>query len=228
MRFFRIFIKARGCMDKKIAERLKAARSLAGYGNRKDFCSQFDIPYDTLDAWERGKNPLTLKGAKRIVDALKSVGICCSEDWLMHGKGFFPRPLKEVIPHISIDSSNTLNLFEQYLNLAAEISTFITLNEDSIITIIKDETMLPFYEKGNYVGGLKLQRKDLRKAINKRCIIEFLDGQITVGQLLKLNASSYKVRALNKNVDIEHVIEKPSLEIASVAPVLWHRTFFAG
>lgn len=215
-------------MDKKIAERLKAARSLAGYGNRKDFCSQFNIPYDTLDAWERGKNPLTLKGAKRIVDVLRSVGIYCSEEWLMKGQGVSPRPLKEVIPHISIDSSTTLTLFEQYLNLAAEISTFITLNEGSIITIIKDETMLPFYEKGNYVGGLKLRRKDLGKAINKRCIIEFLDGQIRVGQLLKLNTSSYKVRALNKNVDIEHVIEEPSLEIASIAPVLWHRTFSAG
>lgn len=212
-------------MDIKRAERLKVARSFAGYGNRKDFCSHFDIPYDTLDAWERGKNPLTLKGAKRIVDALKSVGIYCSEDWLINGKGISPRPLTEMISEISIDSSNSLNLFEQNLNLATEISTFTTLNKNSIITIIKDETMLPFYEKGDYVGGIKLQREDIHKAINKRCIVEFLDGPITVGQLLKPNASSYKVCALNQNATTERVIEEPSLKIVFVAPILWHRTF---
>src|SRR5688572_4783461 len=133
----------------KTAELLKAARSLAGYGNRRDFCSHFDISYDTLDAWERGKNPLTPKGAKRIVDILNSVGIYCSGDWLMKGEGLSPRPLKEILPEIGVDLSDSLNLFQKNITLSAEISTFTTLNKDSIITIIKDESMLPFYEKGD-------------------------------------------------------------------------------
>ena len=80
---------------KQIATRLKAARSLAGYTNRRDFCAHFNIPYDTLDAWERGKNPLTLKGAKRIVESLRTKGIYCSEEWLRDGKGLSPRSLEE-------------------------------------------------------------------------------------------------------------------------------------
>jgi hypothetical protein len=211
----------------KTAERLKVARSLAGYGNRRDFCSHFDIPYDTLDAWERGKNPLTLKGAKRVIDILKSVGIYCSVDWLMKGEGLSPRPLKEIIPDIEVDLSDSLNLFEKNITLATEISTFTTLNKDSIITIIRDESMLPFYEKGDYVGGVRLRGDDITNAINKKCIVEFLDERITVGQLQKSNNSlSYKVCPLNKSAAKKPKTETSSLEIVSAAPVLWHRTFF--
>ncbi len=211
----------------KTAERLKVARSLAGYGNRKDFCTHFDLPYDTLDAWERGKNPLTLKGAKRIIDILKSVGVYCSENWLMKGEGLSPRPLKEFIPDIEIDLSDSLNLFEKNITLATEISTFTTLNKDSIITIIKDDSMLPFYEKGDYVGGVRLRGDDIINAINKKCIVEFLDGHITIGQLQKSNKSlSYKVCTLNKSASKKPKTEASSLEIVSAAPILWHRTFF--
>src|SRR5690349_4580860 len=67
---------------KKTAERIKAARSIAGYAERKAFCSRFSFPLATLEAWERGKNPLTLKGAKRLVEILREAGIYSSEEWL--------------------------------------------------------------------------------------------------------------------------------------------------
>lgn len=211
----------------KIADRLKVARSIAGYSNRKDFCSHFDIPYDTLDAWERGKNPLTLKGAKRIINILKSVGIYCSEDWLIKGEGLSPRPLKEITPDIEINLSNSLNLFEKNINLVTEISTFTTLNKDSIITIIRDESMLPFYEKGDYVGGVRLRGDDIVHALNKRCIVEFLDEQLTVGQLQQSDDSYFHiVDFLKKKRYKNSEKERVASEIVSVAPILWHRTFF--
>lgn len=211
----------------KIAERLKVARSIAGYGNRKDFCSHFDIPYDTLDAWERGKNPLTLKGAKRIVDVLNSVGIYCSGDWLMKGEGLSPRPLKEILPDMGIDLSGSLSLFEKNIGLATEVSTFTTLNKDSIITIIRDESMLPFYEKGDYVGGIRLRGHNIINAIGKRCIVEFVDECIIVGQLQQSKKSySYEVESANKNITKKPKMEEHLAEIAAVAPILWHRTFF--
>ena len=221
----------------KTAERIKVVRSLAGYSNRKDFCSHFDIPYDTLDAWERGKNPLTLKGAKRIIDILRSAGIYCSEDWLMKGEGFSPRPLKEILPEMEIDPSDSLNLFEKNITLATEIATFTTLNKDSIITIIRDESLLPFYEIGDYVGGVRLRGDDIINAVNKKCIVEFLDGFITVGQLQQSNNSpTYSLHSWNtrtakkpKRKEFsfkEHSLKECSLEIISAAPILWHRTFF--
>jgi transcriptional regulator with XRE-family HTH domain len=208
---------------KEVAERLKVARSLAGYGNRKNFCAQFDISYDTLDAWERGKNPLTSKGAKRIVEILKSAEIYCSEDWLMTGEGLSPRPLKEIIPEGLKGSSASLTLFEKNLTLVMEISTFTTLNKDSIITLIKDDTMLPFYEKGDHVGGTRIRGDDFKKAILRRCIVEFVGGEIAVGQLKK-TSSSYEVYPVNKEASATPLVES-SIKISSVAPIVWHRTF---
>lgn len=208
----------------KVAERLKAARSLAGYSNRKDFCAHFGLSYDTLDGWERGKNPLTLKGARRIVESLKLVGIYCSEEWLMKGTGASPRPFQEIIPTLSLNPHESLNLFEQQLNLATELSTFTTLNKNSILTIIRDDSMLPFYEKGDYVGGIKLMGQEIEKAIHKRCIVEFSGTYIVVGQLKKLH-TTYQVCPGNKQAGIAPTKEDSSLKILSVAPILWHRTF---
>lgn len=228
----------------KTGERIKVARSLTGYGNRKDFCAHFDIPYDTLDAWERGKNPLTPKGAKRITDILRSVGIYCSGDWLMKGEGLSPRPLKEILPEMGLSLFDSLNLFEKNMTLATEISTFTTLNKDSIITIMRDDSMLPFYEKGDYVGGIRLRGEDIFHALHKKCIVESLDGRIIIGQLQHSNNSHshvYKVCSLNKSPTKkpngeelsfketslkEDTLKESPLEIVSAAPILWHRTFF--
>jgi len=87
--------------------------------------------------------------------------------------------------------------------------------------------MLPFYEKGGYVGGVRLRGDDIINATNKKCIVEFLDGHITIGQLQKSNKSfSYKVCTLNKSAPKKPKTGESSLEIVSAAPILWHRTFF--
>jgi len=215
---------------KQIAVRLKAARSLAGYTNRRDFCAHFNIPYDTLDAWERGKNPLTLKGAKRIVESLRTKGIYCSEEWLRDGKGLSPRSLEEPslsqVSDLLINPSASLSAFEKNMNLATEISTFITLNQGSTVTLVKDDDMLPFYKKGDYVGGIKVMGPDLHKALNKRCIVEFLDGETTVRQLQKLKSSSYYSLYTPHKKTKEHCVNKDLKQIAFAAPILWHRSFY--
>lgn len=209
---------------KKVAERLKAARSLAGYNNRRDFCTHFGLPYDTIDAWERGKNPLTLKGAKRIIDSLKSVGIYCSEEWLIEGTGVSPRSFQEAFPMINLNPSESLSVFEEHLGLAAELSTFTTLNRNSILTLIRDDSMLPFYAEGDYVGGIRLPKGDQEEALHKRCIVEFPENSIAVGQFEKVNGN-YRVSPLNKDAQTEIIEDVPPMNIVSVAPIVWHRIF---
>lgn len=212
-------------IEKKIAERLKAARSMAGYAERKAFGARFDIPLATLEAWERGKNPLTLKGARRIVQALKSVGVYSSEEWLMTGKGFSPRPIEEISVELDLDSPSALKTLEKNLKIAKELSTFTTLNDEAIVTIIRDDSMLPFYEEGHYVGGIKLPKSAFHEALDKRCIIEFQNGQTTVRYLSKgKNLSHYNISAINKNTTTK-LITAENVKIASVAPIIWHRAF---
>lgn len=211
-------------MSKRTPERIKAARSIAGYAERKAFCLKFDFPLATLEAWERGKNPLTPKGAKRLVDILRDVGIYCSEEWLIEGKGISPRPFKEIAEGFKIDSKGTVGSLGKNLKLAREVSTFITLNEEALVTIIRDDGMLPFYAEGDYVGGVRVG-PTLHEAVNKKCIIELANGKIIVRQLYQgKDPSTFNVSAINLNSKKVPLTEQ-NIEIRSVAPILWHRTF---
>lgn len=206
----------------KISERIKTARSMAGYSERKAFCSRFSFPLATLEAWERGKNPLTLKGAKRLVDILREVGIYCSEEWLREGTGISPRPMEELSEGLKEDLQQSPELGKT-LRIAKEISTFVTLNEDAVVTIVRDDAMLPFYSKGDYVGGIKLKGPDLREAIHKKCIIELLTGKVLVRQLYEGDGPQhFMISTVNLNTNVTPMTEH-NVEVISAAPILWHR-----
>lgn len=210
---------------KKISQRIKAARSIAGYSERKTFCNKFSFPLATLEAWERGKNPLTQKGAKRLVDILREVGIYCSEEWLREGKGISPCPFKEISEEIKVNPFEPVIALEKNLKVAREVSTFITLNEGAVVTIVKDDAMLPFYEEGDYVGGIKYRGASLEEAINKKCIVELSNGKMLVRQLYRgTDHETYSIGAINLNTK-KALLTEHMVKIISAAPILWHRSF---
>ncbi len=210
---------------KKISQRIKAARSIAGYSERKTFCNRFGFPLATLEAWERGKNPLTLKGAKRLVDILREVGIYCSEEWLKDGEGISPRPFEEMSEENKVNPSKSFIALGKNLKIAREISTFITLHEGAVVTIIKDDAMLPFYEEGDYVGGIKCFGPSIKEAINKKCIVELSNGKMLVRQLYRgTDPGTYSICAINLNTKKVPLTEH-TVKIISAAPILWHRSF---
>ncbi|HUX78746.1 MAG TPA: hypothetical protein VMW10_03220 [Alphaproteobacteria bacterium] len=210
---------------KKISQRIKVVRSLAGYSERKTFCLRFGFPLATLEAWERGKNPLTLKGATRLVDILREVGIYCSEEWLREGKGISPRPFEEISTELKVDPSDSVIALEKNLKAAREVSAFITLNEGAVVTIIKDDAMLPFYEEGDYVGGIKHIGPSIKEAINKKCIVELSSGEILVRQLYPgIDPGTFSISAINLNTKKVRLTEH-MVKIVSAAPILWHRSF---
>ena len=59
-------------------DRLRRARILAGIATRREFEIKYQISANTLQGWEQGKNPLSKKGAKRIIEALKAEGVRAS------------------------------------------------------------------------------------------------------------------------------------------------------
>src|SRR3990167_671549 len=90
-------------------DRLRRARILAGIATRREFEIKYQISANTLQGWEQGKNPLSKKGAKRIIEALKTEGVICSLEWLMNGTGVPPRPFE--MNHNDITSESDLENF---------------------------------------------------------------------------------------------------------------------
>lgn len=210
---------------KKTAERIKAARSVAGYFERKAFCLKFGFPHATLEAWERGKNPLTSKGARRLVEVLRGVGVYCSEEWLREGKGLSPRPLHELSEDFVSDSSDSLEMLSKNLAVAKEISTFITLNKGAMVTLVNDDAMLPFYKTGDYVGGIRYEGKKIVNALNKKCIIELTSGKNLVRQLYSGKQQNlYTLSTVALDMTKAPLIEY-DMQVIAAAPILWHRTF---
>ncbi|OGT45453.1 MAG: hypothetical protein A3E82_03400 [Gammaproteobacteria bacterium RIFCSPHIGHO2_12_FULL_38_11] len=209
-------------------ERLRRARILAGISTRREFEKKYQVSANTLQGWEQGKNPLSKKGAKRILEALKNEGLICSMEWLIHGVGVPPRPFE--MTYGETPSSNDLDTFLSSLHLQEEqaiyqeLQTFKTNNTNSIIITISDDTMEPQFRAGDYVGGIRLTKpEDLQLYTGQPCIVELSDHTIIPRYLhADTESGTYTLSCTNfqsKNPPLNIFNAK----IISAAPILWHR-----
>lgn len=207
------------------AERLKILRSIAGFSSRKAFCEAVGIPLPTMESWEKEGNTLSSKGAKRLISALEKLGVSCTEEWLFWGVGFFPQNqgIKKDTPRI-FESKNKLENNNKII--FKEISTFLKQDSQAIVLFVADHQMYPFYDKGDYVGGLRLFNKDISQAVGCNCIIEKEDGVILVrrleGSLVKDRYSLFCYTP-TEQYSFVSACDTP---LKSVAPIIWHRKFF--
>lgn len=85
-------------------ERLHALYKLARL-KKKDFAQLLGLSSRTLNLWESGKLPISRKNASLIAVALEKIGIVCSEEWLLFGKGREPLAKQPTSPeNMALDS----------------------------------------------------------------------------------------------------------------------------
>ena len=208
-------------------ERLRRARILAGISTRRAFEEKYQISANTLQGWEQGKNPLSKKGAKRIVEALKNEGLICSPDWLINGNGVPPRAfemLKEIPAETDLENLlNQMHLQEEQA-IYQELQTFKTHNPNPIIITISDDTMEPQFREGDYVAGTRLTRpEDIQKHLGEPCIVELSDHTIIARHLhgdsklgcYTLSCTNFRSKQAPLTIS--------NAQIISAAPILWHR-----
>lgn len=208
-------------------DRLRRARILAGISTRREFEKKYQISANTLQGWEQGKNPLSKKGAKRIVEALKIEGLICSVEWLMNGTGVPPRPFemtydKTASPADMEKLFSQMNLHEEQA-IYQELQTFKTHNPNAIIITVSDDAMEPHYRSGDYIGGIRLTRhEDIQHYLGQPCIIELIDHTIIPRYIHADNESAYTLSCSNFQCKTPP-LNIFNAKIISVAPILWHR-----
>lgn len=208
-------------------ERLRRARILAGISTRREFEEKYSVSANTLQGWEQGKNPLSKKGAKRIIEALKNEGLICSLDWLMHGQGVPPRAF-EMTREISAETDlenmlNQMHLQEEQA-IYQELQTFKTHNPNPIIITISDDTMEPQFREGDYVAGVRLTRpEDIQKHLGEPCIIELIDHTIIARHLHADIKSGFYTLSCTNFRSKHGPLTISNAQIISAAPILWHR-----
>jgi transcriptional regulator with XRE-family HTH domain len=209
-------------------DRLRRARILAGITTRREFEKKYQISANTLQGWEQGKNPLSKKGAKRIIEALKTEGVICSLEWLMNGTGVPPRPF-EMNQANMISNSDLENLLTQ-INLQEEqaiyqeLQTFKSNNPNPIIITVSDDAMTPQFHPGDYIGGIRLNKaEDIAAHLGEPCIVELADHTILPRYIHADPESGTYTLSCTNHQSRTSPLNIFNARIISAAPILWHR-----
>lgn len=210
-------------------ERLRRARVLAGLTTRREFEKKHHISANTLQGWEQGKNPLSEKGAKRVVEAFNREGLICTPEWLLHGTGMPPRPYEMLrvgvnSPEVDLNSDiDKLNLREEE-SIYKETQLFKEQYPGAIVIAVSDDSMLPYFKEGDYVGGVQVAANDIEKFINELCILE-LESNLILPRLLQHGSREghlYTASCMNPTCKTAP-LNLIDVKVICAAPIVWHR-----
>lgn len=208
-------------------DRLRRARMLAGLNTRREFENKHHISANTLQGWEQGKNPLSEKGARRVVEAFKDEGLICTTQWLLSGKGMPPRPYEMLKTGMRVNGSdpnevNKLNLNEEEC-IYKETQLFKELYPSAIVISITDDAMAPYFKEGDYVGGVQVPNEALTHYHNALCILE-LENNLILPRMLQPGTQDnrYTASCTNPNTRISP-LNIYDAKVICAAPIVWHR-----
>lgn len=192
-------------------KRIRMLRALSGL-SRKQFQAQLNVSISTLNIWENGRVCLTVKGAARIVSAVKEVGIECSEEWLLSGLGSPPRPTtSDFLPQIGKSSPET--------------DIFIRSVKNSVHTAVDDELMSPFFRVGDLVAGEAISFEEIESFVGRFILVELDDRTIVRYLDAVSNDAVYLSTYERQTIANDNVTCIRSSDIVKIAPVLVHRSF---
>lgn len=201
-------------------KRLRVCRDYTGL-NIKEFCQKYDFNAITFGRWERGnKVSLNVKNVDKVCHALLKEGVICTPAWLLDGTGAPPqeRAGQPLFPTIDPDMASTA--FSALL-VFSEMEVFQANNPQAITSIVDDATMAPFYDLGDYVGGIKLEPSEYALAHNKRCLVKFLGAKKTLLRHVHLSGSNIILTTANPNAEPTLLDSLSGIEV--MAPIVLHR-----
>lgn len=197
---------------KKVGERLKSVRMQLGF-SRREFADKCGFSAATLQAWEDGRYPIPKKSMAKYVKTLFDCELITSPEWFMTGEGLSPRPINKL----------SISAVDEKDAILREINFFETENRNPIITVITDDSMLPFFAKGDYVGGKLVPIDYAARYVGTFCIIKLATGE-TLVRKLRPGYEEGRFNLIATNLDTN----TPSAfllncEIQQIAQVIWHR-----
>lgn len=182
--------------------RIRMLRIILGV-SREDFCAKHEINLNTLISIELDRLKISAKQMNKIISAFDKEGLHVEALWIMEAKGAAPtRLLNEVDPQGSTFLENWASFFKN--------------NRNAVITHVKNDAMEPFYESGDWVGGVWHTAPHL--LLGRRCIV-LHEGQFHLGTLY-YHRDTFSLTPANPQV--HYVYTSFSPQSARIAEVLWH------
>lgn len=196
-------------------KRLMYARQLT-HISRTEFCKKSGLSHRSIAKWELDKKSFTLKNAKEVVEQLKHENIDISINWLLTGDGNAPK---------KIDSLQKRSKFETEQDLILdEIKEFERFHPNSITLQIYDDSCLPLYFPGDYMGGPSFQGEYIFTLKNQLCLVRLHNEVICVRKIVGYNPKkhTFDLRTVNPYTEISTTTLKDAKLIAA-APITFFR-----
>lgn len=220
-------------------KRLRFLRNITGMVTQT-FGRLCGIGRTTVSSWEQGINPLTERGAEKVVHAVRKEGIRCTTLWLLHGLGDAPRIIEQdklsKLNYQILTPSETSSLQEEQMgyggsDVEKEIELFKRDHPDHLVYRIKDDSMYPNYQENEWVGGVKLSPQAMDLAHGLDCIVQLKNDALLVRRIKieSLGALKLSLYAINAEVSVEHPPLRHMIasQIDALVPIIrvWRESF---
>jgi len=199
--------------------RLKQCRAMLKK-TLKELGNAHQVSIGSLSSWESGSSLITEKNIHKIISMLATEGLICSKEWLLEGRGEAPYLYSTQVK--KGEKKPSFDLTDQFL-FFKEIESFKKLHPEMLITLVKDDSMLPFLKTGDYVGGHVLSKNEYEREQGNICIVETEKGEYLIRQFFIRDQD--KILLLPKNPSPEHNFLLLEEEPLKIAPVTFMRRF---
>jgi transcriptional regulator with XRE-family HTH domain len=213
---------ARPLLLRDRGRRLKKLRLLAGL-EKTDLAPIAGVALSTFEDWEYGKHSgLPVKRAEKMLPAFWDKEIKCTLNWLMYNIGNEPEITTTTLKINSKEIYTPIGKIAEEKQIAQELEYFQKNNAGSVGFVVNDDGMLPHYAPGDIVAGIKLNKKEFKKAIGKHCLVQLNDGIMLLRNLQPTdNNNQFSLLCLNDNSKRKKILY--GIEPVIVAPIIWHR-----
>ncbi len=201
-------------------QRLKICRTMLKK-TLKELGSTHQVSIGSLSNWESGSSPISEKNVHKIIGLLATEGLICPKEWLLEGTGESPY-LYVSSPHSQEKKDSSFNLTTQFL-FFKEIESFKKVHPDMLITLVREDSMMPFLRVGDYVGGPILPKTAYKKEQGNICIVEVNEGDVLIRQFFMRDN---KILLLSQYPTVENNFLLLEADPLKVAPLTFMRRFW--
>lgn len=174
----------------RIGIRFHTARVLTGL-KRDDFSTQHNLARLSIKNWEAGLAIPRHEGIVAAITALKDSGVFASREWLLYGLGNGPNYYQAQQYEQARSNDSFIN--EQ---IALFKKACRAQEHEPIVVVVKDDGMLPFLCRGDYVGGVIVSPELVKSALatsrfHKRPWLVSCNGEVFAPAFIHCHADKW-------------------------------------
>ncbi len=196
-------------------QRIKSIRQHLAL-TRRLFEEKTGISQKTLEAWESDTLLLHPRKALLLAKALANLNVQVTDQYLLTGEGIPP-----LFPQ---EESFSFHAFNEEINFYREIEFFKKNHPSFLILKISDETMEPFFNKGDIVAGYATHHVSHFPLLAGRfCLLETTSREKILRKVLEVEGRAAKVSVLNPYaLSTMPTMQKVNLRAIAQVTRQWH------